>query len=316
MRKYFVGQALALAATMIFSSTLCAQTAPKAAAKTEKPAAMEKVARTSDGVPDFSGVWEGHMPPSARKYAGYSFTGDIPAMTAWGKAQYEMTKPSWGPRAVEDSTDMVNPTTGNEIGCFPTGVPRIYVHPFPMEILQVPGRVVQLFEFNHFVRQLYITKGSHEHAKDLDPTWMGDAVAWWEGDTLVVDSVGFNDKTWLDRAGLPHSDQLHVIEHISAPQPQDARRAHHHRRSQDIRKDLGRRAHLRAGTGLEAHGNDLRRQHHLQRFEEGRKRAVGFCSTGFSLCYLISARSWRANPQNTWQSDRCFCRASIRVRSP
>ncbi len=216
MRKYLVGHAIALAAALILAPGLSAQMAPNAGAKADKPIATEKVARTADGVPDFSGVWEGHMPPSARKYAGYSFTGDIPAMTAWGKAQYEMTKPSWGPRAVADSTDMVNPTTGNEIGCFPTGVPRIYVHPFPMEILQVPGRVVQLFEFNHFVRQLYIT-GSREHAKDLDPSWMGDAVAWWEGDTLVVDSVGFNDKTWLDRAGLPHSDQLHVIEHISRP---------------------------------------------------------------------------------------------------
>jgi len=172
-------------------------------------AAQNKPAKAFDPH-DLSGiVWEAPV----RVTTG----NEISPMTAWGKAQYEMTKPSWGPRAVEDSTDMVNPTTGNEIGCFPTGVPRIYVHPFPMEILQIPGRVVQLFEFNHFVRQLYITNGLHEHAKDLDPSWMGDAVAWWEGDTLVVDSVGFNDKTWLDRAGLPHSDQLHVIEHITRP---------------------------------------------------------------------------------------------------
>ena len=171
---------------------------------------------SAEKAPDFSGVWEAHEPPSARKWAGYSFTGEIPEMTPWGKEQYEKTKPSWGPRAVEDSTDLVNPTTGNEVGCFPTGVPRIYVHPFPFEIVQIPGRVIELFEFNHFVRQIY-TNGSHEHAKDLDPTWMGDSVGWWEGDTLVIDSVGFNDKTWLDRAGLPHSDQLHVIEHITPP---------------------------------------------------------------------------------------------------
>ncbi|MBZ5645124.1 MAG: hypothetical protein LAO19_20380 [Acidobacteriia bacterium] len=209
-----ISGALVLAAAVFFPSGLHAQTAPKPAAK---PAAAQAAAKTADGAPDFSGVWEGHMPPSARKYAGYSFTGDIPEMTPWGKAQYEQTKPSWGPRAVVDSTDLVNPTTGNEIGCFPTGVPRIYVHPFPMEIVQIPGRVIQLFEFNHFVRQIYTTTGSHEHAKDLDPSWMGDSVGWWEGDTLVIDSVGFNDKTWLDRAGLPHSDQLHVIERISRP---------------------------------------------------------------------------------------------------
>jgi hypothetical protein len=216
MRRHWVGQTLLLAAIAIFSSEMRAQTAPKSTGMADKSSSTQGLPRTSDGVPDFSGVWEGHMPPSARKWAGYAFTGEIPAMTPWGKAQYEMTKPSWGPRAVVDSTDLVNPTTGNEIGCFPTGVPRIYVHPFPMEILQVPGRVVQLFEFNHFIRQIY-TNGPHEHAKDLDPTWMGDSVGWWEGNTLVIDSVGFNEKTWLDRAGLPHSDQLHVIEHISRP---------------------------------------------------------------------------------------------------
>jgi hypothetical protein len=216
MKNYWVSQTLALAAGLIFSSALCAQTATKTDAKPEKGAAPQSLPRTADGVPDFSGVWEGHMPPSARKYAGYSFTGVVPEMTPWGRAQYEQTKPSWGERAVVDSTDLVNPTTGNEIGCFPTGVPRIYVHPFPMEIIQIPGRVVQLFEFNHFVRQIYTT-GPHEHAKDLDPTWMGDSVGWWEGDTLVIDSVGFNEKTWLDRAGLPHSDQLHVIERIARP---------------------------------------------------------------------------------------------------
>jgi hypothetical protein len=69
-----------------------------------------------------------------------------------------------------------------------------------------------LFEFDHFFRTIY-TDG-RDHPKDLDPTWMGNAVGHWEGDTLVVDTVGFNDKTWIDRAGHPHSDQLHVIERI------------------------------------------------------------------------------------------------------
>src|ERR1700686_4207647 len=85
MKKYCVGQTVALAAALIFSSGLCAQTSPKTEAKT---AAAQALPRTADGVPDFSGVWEGHMPASARKYAGYSFTGDIPEMTPWGKAQY------------------------------------------------------------------------------------------------------------------------------------------------------------------------------------------------------------------------------------
>jgi len=180
MKKYWVARILALAPALFFASGLGAQTSPKTNATAEKAAAAQGLPRTAEGVPDFSGVWEGHMPASARKWAGYSFTGVIPEMTPWGRAQYEQTKPSWGERAVVDSTDLVNPTTGNEIGCFPTGVPRIWVHPFPMEIIQIPGRVVQLFAFNHFVRQIY-TSGPDAHAKDLDPAWMGDPVGWWEG---------------------------------------------------------------------------------------------------------------------------------------
>jgi hypothetical protein len=218
MQKRLMASIFALIAILALSRVSRAQTASTAAKSKNAPDAQaaSKPQAAADHAPDFSGVWEGHMPATARRWAGYSFVSGIPEMTPWGKAVYETTKPSWGPRAVEDSTDLVNPTTGNEIGCFPTGVPRIYVHPFPFEIVQTPGRVIELFEFNHFVRQIYTT-GPHEHAKDLDPSWMGDSVGWWEGDALVIDSVGFNDKTWLDRAGLPHSDQLHVVERITRP---------------------------------------------------------------------------------------------------
>jgi len=214
MRKLIGNSTFCLAILLAFSSTVRAQTA--GTEKKSMPAQAASKPAAAPQVPDFSGVWEMHMPASARKWSIYSFVPNIPEMTPWGKALYETTKPSWGPRAVTDSTDLVNPTTGNEIGCFPTGVPRIYVHPFPFEIVQTPGRVIELFEFNHFVRQIY-TEGPHKHLEDLDPTWMGDSIGWWEGDTLVIDSVAFNDKTWVDRAGLPHSDQLHVIEHISRP---------------------------------------------------------------------------------------------------
>lgn len=210
---------LLLAGGLSLSSILYAQDSKPgqtAASKSAPPMKQAPPASTPDHVPDFSGVWEPHMPASARPWSGYGITGEIPPMTPWGKAQYDAARPSWGQHASVDSTDPVNPTNGKDVGCLPTGVPRIYVHPFPMEIVQIPGRVIQLFEFNHFVRQIY-TNGPHEHTKDLDPSWMGDSVGWWEGDTLVIDSVGFNGKTWVDRAGLPSSDQLHVIERISRP---------------------------------------------------------------------------------------------------
>ena len=86
---------------------------------------------------DLSGVWSQHPPDSARKFAIYSFTGQIPPMTPWGEGTVQGDKT---PRSAlwlsRDSTDPVNPTTGKDIGCAPPGVPRIYMHPYPMEIIQ------------------------------------------------------------------------------------------------------------------------------------------------------------------------------------
>src|SRR5713226_4442739 len=174
-------------------------------------------AKTLPGTPsvDLSGVWEANM--HGLPWADFSFAPSIPSMTPWGKARYLAAKPSYGPRAVENSTDYVNPTTGKDVGCLPPGVPRIYIQPFLFEIVQSPGRVLELFEFDHHIRQIF-TDG-RQHPKDPDHTWMGHSIGWYEGDTLVVDTIGLNDKTWIDRGGLPHSDQLHVIERIHRPGP-------------------------------------------------------------------------------------------------
>jgi hypothetical protein len=190
-------------ALVAFSPAIFAQTSTKSAA-----AKTPAVAPT----PDLSGVWAQHPSASARSFALYSFTGEIPPMTPWAEARYKAAKPSFGPLAVPDSTDPVNPTTGTDVGCAPPGVPRIYVHPYPFEIFQVPGRVIMFYEFSHFVRQIF-TDG-RPHTPELAPSWMGDSIGTWEGDTLVVDTIGFNDKTWLDRGGLPHSEDLHVVERI------------------------------------------------------------------------------------------------------
>jgi hypothetical protein len=104
----------------------------------------------------------------------------------------------------------VNPTKLGAHGCFPPGVPRIYLHPVPMEIIQIPGRVFLRFEFDHLLREIW-TDG-RGHPTDWNPTYMGHSIGKWKGDTFVVDTIGFNDKTWLDRLGHRHSEDLHVVE--------------------------------------------------------------------------------------------------------
>ncbi len=163
-------------------------------------------AQPSDSpVPGLTGIWTNNPPESTRAFQNFSFSDDPPALTAWGRERYEQSKPTFGDRGVP-----VGDTNDPVYECFPPGVPRAYLHPFPVEIVQTPGRVLMLFEYDHLIRQIY-TDG-REHRTDLAPMWMGDSIGRWEGDTLVVDTVNFNDKGWLDRRGVPHSDQLRVEE--------------------------------------------------------------------------------------------------------
>lgn len=147
---------------------------------------------------DLSGVW-------MERQNIITFSSQEPPLMPWAEEKYKGAKPGYGPRASADSEDPI-------LNCLPPGVPRIMLIPFPMQVIQIPGEVVVLFEYDHYIRHIYLDR--HEHPKDLDNTWMGDSIGWWEGDTLVVDTVGLNDKTWLDQVGHPHSDALHVVERL------------------------------------------------------------------------------------------------------
>ena len=95
--------------------------------------------------------------------------------------------------------------------CLPPGVPRMMATPFPFQIYQQPDRVIFVFEGGAHVWRIVYTDG-RPHPKDPNPSFLGDSVGHWDSDTLVVDVVGFNDETWLDQDGHPHTDALHVIE--------------------------------------------------------------------------------------------------------
>jgi hypothetical protein len=104
--------------------------------------------------------------------------------------------------------------------CLPPGGPRMMATPYPMEILQLPDqqRIFMVFEgATHIWREIYMDGRPHPQGDALNPTYLGHSVGRWDGDTLVVDVVGFNEATWIDYYGHPHTDQLHVVERISRP---------------------------------------------------------------------------------------------------
>ena len=187
----------AAVAALAFSLLLAGQGATQAPAKASGAAAGAAPSST-----DLAGVWE--MPREAFGQYDQTFGKEELPMTDWAKQKYAAARPSEGPRMV--STAQLNDPF---YVCLPPGVPRIYLHPFAMQIVQTPKEVIQLFEYDHLVRHVYTDGRGHG---DPDPTWMGDSIGHWEGTTFVVDSIGFNDKTWIDRVGHPHSDKEHVIE--------------------------------------------------------------------------------------------------------
>ncbi|HEY2844937.1 MAG TPA: hypothetical protein VGJ09_14850 [Bryobacteraceae bacterium] len=150
--------------------------------------------RMPDGKPDLSGVWLS---------GNYSFsnTGGPLPLQPWAQQLANER------RATQGREDP-------EAKCLPAGVPRIT--PYPMKLVQTPKLVVMLIEANvHNYRQFFLDGRPHD--KDLDPSWMGESTGKWDGDTLVVDTLNFNDKTWLTGGGAPHTTQLHVTERYQRP---------------------------------------------------------------------------------------------------
>ena len=152
--------------------------------------------KLADGRPDFSGVWQVAGP-----------VGDLAQGMPKGVAV---------PLNEAGKTLMASRQSGNdpEANCLPTGVPR--VAPYPMRMLQTPTHIFMLFEGNiHSYRQIFVD--GRKHPDDPDPTWYGHSTGHYEGQTLVVDTIGFNDKFWFDFRGHPHSEKLHTLERYTRP---------------------------------------------------------------------------------------------------
>ena len=151
------------------------------------------------------------MGPGDIPFAG--FTQDEPLMVPWAAEQYKAARTGVaGPWA--KGADAVDPT----LSCFPYGPTRTYTVPRPWELRQTRDRVLILFERDHGVRRVY-TDG-RGHPEGYLVTWMGHSIGKYDGDTLVVDTVNTQARTWLDHMGHPHSDALHIVERFRRLDPE------------------------------------------------------------------------------------------------
>jgi hypothetical protein len=185
---------LAIAATVLVSSAFAVLAPARAQEKSAKPGAPAPKR-------DISGVW---LYQGTGGSEGIAPEKDMPPMTPWAKAKFDAERPGYGSRATPSGNDPI-------LQCDPAGFPRLMTFPTPFEFVQTSNRILQFFEREHAWRTIW-TDG-RPLPKDADPTWYGYAIGHWEGDTtLVVESAGFNDKTWLGSTGYPHSDEMRVTE--------------------------------------------------------------------------------------------------------
>src|SRR5499427_8156399 len=175
-----------------------------------------KAPRTRDGKPDLSGVWQTQPESTDGKQNAFSVPGDDPR--TFNKyflnilADFKPDDLPLRPLAVETmqkNRELKLP--GAAARCLPLGLPLMDVFSYsPFKMIQSPGVLVVLYEMDNAHRQIY-TDG-RKLPVDPQPTWGGYSVGRWEGDTLVVDAGGFNDRTRLDAGGHPHTEQMHLQE--------------------------------------------------------------------------------------------------------
>jgi len=177
-------------------------------------------------MPDLSGIWEPHRaiavtPENALcgirtvcdelrgvTTAAMAEQPEEPEMQPWAQEKYKAVREGRGP------TDFGRQSLdGNFTGCMPQGPTDLMLDNRRLiEIRQFPDEVLLLFDQDHWVRRVYMD--GRAHPDGYSSTWMGHSIGRYEGDTLVIDTVGVNDQTWIDRRGHPHSDAMHLVERL------------------------------------------------------------------------------------------------------
>src|SRR5579864_2222770 len=232
MRSRFTGWMIfGVLAAVAAASAIVLVSVTRTAGQTPRPA------RTAEGKPDFSGIWQANneaywdlqahearagmvTQPGIYPYeyakvpaapvvalgAAAGVPGSLGVVEGDGQIPY---KPEAAAMKKENGDHWID--RDPELKCYLPGIPRAMYMPYPFQITQGTDKIHIAYEFSNTARTIHLDKV----AGPPDDTWMGHSVGHWEGDTLVVDVTNFNDRSWFDRAGNFHSDALHLIERFT-----------------------------------------------------------------------------------------------------
>jgi len=210
--------AVGVIAGLALSFTAASQTRAPQAGSPQSQTSGVRTTRAADGKPNLNGVYQAISEaywdiephgaaagPVQELGASYAMAGGLGIVD--GPLPY---KPDALAKKQQNFANRVK--LDPEIKCYLPGVPRAMYMQYPFQIIQTPTYIMMVFTYARAVRTIYMT----DHKEAPADSWMGWSNGHWEGETLVVDTTGFNDMTWFDRAGNFHSDQLHVVERITA----------------------------------------------------------------------------------------------------
>ena len=188
---------LTAAAALTFSPALRAQTPARPG-----PAAAQNP-------PDLSGMWIQAPGRLSRRFSAE----DAP-LQPWAQETYKVNREG-ATDPNRNGDDGLDPT----MYCLQSGVPRVFTSPFPIEIVQLPGRIFMIFQAQSSPSPRYIYTDGRGHPEGYPITFMGHSIGKWDGDTLVVDTINIDADSWVDGIGTPHSDALHVVERLRRVAP-------------------------------------------------------------------------------------------------
>jgi hypothetical protein len=219
MKPALLGATLAMLAAAPLAHAQWANVADGAFPRTAagEPDFAAPAPRAPDGRPDLSGIWLADRDPPPADV--HFVEGDQPFSRHFINVfadlpPAEVPMQPWAAQLFEErlASDGVNDPLAH---CKPTGLPILNAAPLPYKIVQAPRMVLILYEENTVFRQIFLD--ARVPVEDAVPRWMGYSTGRWDDDTLIVETVGFHDRHWLDAAGHPNSDKLRLIERFRRP---------------------------------------------------------------------------------------------------